>query len=358
MAISTSHCVALDLENECKQAILRGLDFIYSVASDPSHFGEYGSDLLWCLYLMSRTSKDEELAGLAGSMGRERAVQWRLERECPEEPYNAQILFDCLYGDDAARRMVGVDKSFANKLETASRRFDVSDYLGFDPRLEAPPSNLPDQCACGLWNRRKNRRCCECGNRLEMMSPFGVWCDALTTTYWGENYGIILGTSYPDVIKWLPKMRPYETGGSNADDCFFDAVYAITHVIYTLNDYNRYRLAPNWLPLEFAFLQTNFKKALALEDPEMVGEFMDTLKVFGLRHEHPLIREGLDYLLAVQNDDGSWGEASSEDIYALYHPTWCAIDGLRQYNWTKEGLSRPSLEPLLKEWAQEKSCRP
>jgi hypothetical protein len=38
----------------------------------------------------------------------------------------------------------------------------------------------------------------------------------------------------------------------------------------------------------------------------------------------------------------------ADDIYDRYHPTWTAIDGLREYSWRGRRLSFPKLAPLLK----------
>jgi hypothetical protein len=76
-----------------------------------------------------------------------------------------------------------------------------------------------------------------------------------------------------------------------------------------------------------------------MEDPEMLGEFLDALKSFGLSESHPLILEGMRYLLTQQNSDGSWGDSEVEDIYYRYHPTWTAIDGLREYAWRGQRLT-------------------
>jgi len=96
-------------------------------------------------------------------------------------------------------------------------------------------------------------------------------------------------------------------------------------------------------------LQRHVATAIAMKDAEMCGELLDTLKSFGLTDADPLLRKGLDYLLAQQNGDGSWGDTDTDDddIYARYHPTWTAIDGLRDYAWRGLRLSLPKLAPLL-----------
>jgi hypothetical protein len=137
------------------------------------------------------------------------------------------------------------------------------------------------------------------------------------------------------VIRWLPAMRPYRGREGGANPEFIDEVYAVSHVVYTQSEYSAYRLSPRLLPDEFDFLKANLKEAIALRDPETMGEFLDSLKSFGLADSDPLIRTGVEYLLATQNADGSWGDAKAKDIYRRYHPTWAAIDGLRDYKWRR-----------------------
>src|SRR5438309_4605385 len=91
-----------------------------------------------------------------------------------------------------------------------------------------------------------------------------------------------------------------------------------------------------------------------MEDPETNGEFLDSLKAFGLTENHPLIRKGMDYVLATQNADGSWGDVDAEDIYQRYHPTWTAIDGLREYAWRGERLQFPRFMRLLEQSEHKK----
>jgi hypothetical protein len=177
-----------------------------------------------------------------------------------------------------------------------------------------------------------------------MRSPYDVLLEALTITYSGDSAGVRLGASLQDVTQWLPKMRPYRgrEGATNRD--WQDVVYAITHVIYTLNGYSLFRLRPEWLPDEFEFLRANLKEAIDANDPEAAGEFLDTLKSFGLTEADPLMRSGIEFLLSRQNPDGSWGDPKDYDIYDRYHPTWTAIDGLRDYAWRGEGVT--SIEAL------------
>jgi hypothetical protein len=178
-----------------------------------------------------------------------------------------------------------------------------------------------------------------------MWSRYLVWYVALIRTYTAARCGVSLGAAYADVLRWLPALRPYPAGRSDAD--FWDAAYAVTHVVYTLNDYDVYRLRPAWLPREFAFLKAHLPGLVAAKDPETTGEFLECLKCFGLGAESSLIRAGTDFLLASQNADGSWGETDTGDTYANYHTTLAAAGGLTDVRWRAERLAFPDLKPLL-----------
>jgi hypothetical protein len=142
-------------------------------------------------------------------------------------------------------------------------------------------------------------------------------------------------------------MRPYPARATLSTSAFYDVTNAITHIIYTLNDYNRYLLSPEWLPQEYHYLTSNLEEAVKLQDPESLGEFLDTLRDFGMTEQDALIRIGVDYALSKQNPDGSWGDLTDPDIYNRYHSTWTAIDGLREYGFHGQRLSFPDLQTLL-----------
>jgi hypothetical protein len=175
-----------------------------------------------------------------------------------------------------------------------------------------------------------------------MADRYDLLFDALVTAYSGEHYGIRLGADYGDVLRWLPAMRPYPppARGRLADD--FAATYAVTHIVYTLNDYCLFRLQPEWLPQEFQYLREHAQKAIDENDAETLGEFLDSLQSFGLTERDPLIRNGIDYLLTRQNPDGSWGRPQERDIYVRYHTTWTGIGGVMRYAWRGTAVSFPN----------------
>lgn len=337
-------------------AIRRGLHFIYRTALSSKNFAEYGSDYLWCFYTLSEAFSDPQARSLARRMGMERARHWRqLHPKLPRDA-DAGTIADYAFGSDAADSLGVRDERLKEEIRSRAMRYDARAYLLFDPKTEPPPSDVPDKCDfCHADNPRGATTCGVCKRKLRMRTRQDVWYDALITTYSGEHYGVPLGASYADVLRWLPTLRPYRADDRKSDE-FYDTVYAITHVVYTLNDYSIYKLDRRLLPQEFKFLRDNMVAAIEQKDSDMLGEFMDTLRAFGLVTEDPLMRKGMEYFLAHQNRDGSWGNTRERDIYLRYHPTWNAVAALSEYAWRGEGLSHPELKPLLEQWAAEGSA--
>jgi hypothetical protein len=340
-----------------ERAIQRGMEFIYSFARDPQNFAECGDNLLYFFKLVASTSRDENLRKVARKMGKERLRHWAHDRHSLPPNADADTIIEYYHEDSTAEMFDVGNKMLKQQILEAAKRFSATDFLWFDPLSEPPATDVPQDCFCGTWNERGRKTCRDrkCRAPLTMMTRYEVWYYSLTRAYCAENYGVILGARYADVFKWLPTLRPYSGRENDANPDFSDAVYAISHLVYTLNDYGVYNLSPRWLPQEYEFLKANLEEAIALEDSDMMGEFLDSLMAFGLTDSHRLIRKGLSFLLVQQNPDGSWGDMEAEDLYCRYHPTWAAIDGLREYAWRGEGLRFPKLLSLLKLWARDRN---
>ena len=341
-----------------RRAIMRGLRFIYRTARDPANFAAYGGDYLWCFYTLSAAVADPEVRRAARRMGVERAHVWRRQHRALPPDADAATVSAYVFGSDGADSLGLRDERLKRELRRAAVRFDARAYLAFDPAVEPPPGDVPDECAQdGAVNARGALVCRVCHRPLKMKTRYDVWYDALITTYVGERYGVRLGARYADVLRWLPTLRPYPalTHAPGAD--FYDSVYAVTHVVYTLNNYGQYRLAPRLLPVEYAFLRTHLRAAVALREADMLGEMMDALRAFGVGEDDPALRAAIEFYLSHQNPDGSWGDMNEKDIYDRYHPTWNAIAGLSRYAWRGRGLSHPELKPLLEQWTKENNER-
>jgi len=327
-------------------AIKRGLDFLYRVARTTDGFDSYGSLLISCFALVGATSRDARLRQLARSRAEQLARRWRrVHPQLPTE-VSADLALHFVFVRYALSRLGLKDAALNAQIRTAVKRFSAPDLLGFDPVSEPPPSDLSYRCDCGLKNQRGRTFCKQCRKRLQVKTRYRVWMEALANTYVGARCGVLFGARYADVLKWLPSMRPYPAAGED-EEVVRDAIFAITHLVYTLNDYNTYRLSTRLLPQEFAYLKANVEADCVNHDPELLGELLDSLKAFGLRASHPLIMRGTKYLLANQNEDGSWGDPDEEDIRTRCHTTWTATDGLRAHAWRGERAIRAEIKSLL-----------
>ena len=323
-------------------AIRRGLRYLHDLAMKPENFAEHGDDLLWCFYTLSTTAADPWLKRRAWQIGEERARSWRRKNATVPADADADAIVQLVSGNLAADRLGVSGAAMKPQLVEAASRFGPEDFLQFDAANEPVPTDVPEMCdTCENGNPRGTRACRICGTMLTMSDPFDILCDALIATYFGDTAGIRLGASFPEVTQWLPRMRPYRGYEDGGNKGFITTVYAVTHIVYTLNDYGAYRLRPEWLREEFDFLRANLRHMIAINDPETMGEFLDTLKSFGATQADPLIRAGMEFILSRQDPDGSWGDAGNRDVYHRYHSTWTGINGLMDYAWQGERVTFP-----------------
>lgn len=289
------------------------MNFLYARSQDKTIFADHGGDLVWCFYTISRTSQDSRLRSLAAKMGRELALRWREAHAHVPPGVNADKVFDLVSSAYSVDRFLGTDRRLRAELRRAAARFTATDYMEFDPLAGPPPGDNPNR--------------------------FKMWQNALVIAYFGDAYGIRLGARYKDVLRWLTVMHPYANDDADLE---FDMFYSATHLVYTLNSYNQRRVEAALLPEETAFIKHKLATAMEDEDPEIVGESLDTLKALG-QDGDPLVQQGSQYLLSHQEADGTWVEEKDEGAYTAYHAAWTAIDGLRDYRYRGEVRKLPRL---------------
>jgi hypothetical protein len=335
-------------EGDRQHAMMRALAYIAQSSRDPDNFAASGGDYMYCFYSLADTASDSRLRRAALVLSLESAKKWTKTHAVLPTGANADLVMDFASGWLTASKLGLDDSRIKPALRNAAAGFHPVDFLLFDPAHEPPPSDVPEDCRFdGAWNPRGSTVCRKCGRPLNMRSKYDVWLDALISAYTAQRYGIDIGVRYADVIQWMPTMRPYLERGQTTYPLFIDTVYSLTHVVYTLNDYNHYLLPRDLLPQEFSYLKRNLGEAIALNDPETMGEFLDSLKSFGMTTADPEIRTGITYLLDTQRADGTWSPADEKDRYTLYHSAWTGIDGLKDCRWPGHGLSFPELRPLL-----------
>ena len=293
-------------------AVKRALRLLYKLSKHKSTFTQYAGHLLLAFYFIGSTTADPAISRQALSMGRERARQWNKHHRRSRQALDKRTVLPEVFASYAAHQLGLRQDRYRQQLQSVIDEFTFRELLGFDP-------------SPGTARLRHEE-----------------WYCALIATYFCERHGIRLGASHLDVLRLLPGLRPYPRPGSrNYRDC----IYAITHVVYTLNDYNRVPLSPRWLPLELQFLEASMKWALDKGEADTIGEIIDSLAAFGLADTHPLMLKGRTFLVEHQRRDGGWGD--EHDEYGRFHTVWTGIDGLRDYKWDRSGRGKARIRRAL-----------
>jgi hypothetical protein len=307
-------------------AVAKALRLLEQIAATPSVFADYGGHLLLAFWLIGTTSRCKTLRQSALGIGRERARYWRAQWPSVRRNLHADNVLQEVIASYAATGLGIVSDSIRCDLRSATATWSPRDLVYYDPATEYAPSDVPEHCCCGRANARKRSRCSDCRRRLDSCSRYEIWYYALTSAYFSERHQIPLGVTFLDVLRELPDLRPLPSPGM---DDYYQGIYAVTHLVYTLTDYGRWLLSPRLFPTEYRFLRDGMDWALEQQEADTVGEIVDTLATFGASNSDPVVGRGRTFLLQTQQSDGGWGKEGG-DPYAYFHTVWTGIDGLRE----------------------------
>jgi hypothetical protein len=335
---------------DCARAIRLGLEYLHRVSTDNENFAAFGHDAIWTFLDLTHSS-DREVSQRARVIGQGLARRWLRENARIPQDASARALDRFCMGIFSADRIGVPSPRLKEQLQSAAKRFGPADFLSFDPRKEPPPDDLSDPCDnCFTQNARGQLLCSTCGAPARFQNRYDVLTGALVSTYAWERSGLTYGVPLGDVAQYLPGMRPYRGFENGRNPSFTRIAYAVTHVVYVFNDYFVYRLKPEWLPDEFEFLRANLTANLSNNDYDLMGEFVDSLKSFGVTDADPLIRTAIDFLLSRQNPDGSWGLPDQSGAYTPYHATSTALNALSDFAYREERVTFP--DALRRAYAQ------
>lgn len=179
-----------------------------------------------------------------------------------------------------ARERLGLERdSIRADLQRAVETYTTADLVYFDPSIELVPDDIPRDCACGHVNIRGANSCTKCGGDVEFLSRYETWYYALTCSYFCQYCKLAASIDFREVLQRLAELRPYPAPGEPG---FYHAIYAATHVVYTLNDYGTYLLPPTFLAEERAFLSHSVDWAIAQGEADTIGELLDSLIALGI----------------------------------------------------------------------------
>ena len=186
---------------------------------------------------------------------------------------------------------------------------------------------------------------------LKMKVDYGSLTDALVWGYVYEDCRIDIRcnnrrTSFAEVASNLPLARCYQRVDELGHNFYKLQCYYLTHLIYVFSDWGQHALPRQLYAEEFEFIIRNMKFAIYLDDPEIVGEFIQCLKIMQVTERTdpliwPLIVMGYKYLVAKEEKGGKKGMwvSDRETLYNRYHSSYCAAIGILDYHFmSNDGL--------------------
>lgn len=178
------------------------------------------------------------------------------------------------------------------------RTIDVHDIFGFDPARGELPMTRKSCCNnCTFQNGASSRRCRLCGWVLRSRPQYEDLTDAIV---WGFVFGQLGLSVLPqvrrekdvvetidpikltrEVLKVYAKVYPYLPISRLGLDLYKQQCYCITHLLLALSSYGQLKLPKSLFASELKFIREEMSQVMKLKDPELVGEFVDCLLIFG-----------------------------------------------------------------------------
>jgi hypothetical protein len=245
--------------------------------------------------------------------------------------------------------------SMANQLKKALRIYDLDEFATFDVTQRLPTQKYCIRC--GEFRKQGEVKTNELCGKNGCDSPLRdelAFEDLISTLVWTSILKDLsissmamqdLSFTLNDVLTRMPTIRPYRSLSYRGKDSYVHQCYFITHLIFVMSRWGAVRLSPSPLFVEeYLFLLFNMEVVIQLGDAELVGEFLHSLHIFGVKSTHWVMQKGYYYLLrneGVGRMRGNWA-ASTAEFYARYHTAFCGIIGIAELQfdstWERIGL--------------------
>jgi hypothetical protein len=234
--------------------------------------------------------------------------------------------------------------------------YNDSSAWDYDGRYPITPVNHCMRC-----DRKWGKKNASAANCCDGMPPlrtidYSTCYDYLIWGYCSQVIGIdAFKFNLKSFVKKLPVLRSYGTFEELGHRCFLHQCYFITHFIYAMSEWGRYRLCINKFWEEYAFIVENIKLvANHIQDFEVLGEFLNCLGIIGVASKGEerianLVKYGQATLLHVERvrfkKSGQWVSRATK-LKDQYHSAWCGLVGLTEYNERLVGNELRASPPL------------
>ena len=351
-------------------AICRGLDFLQTMGEallrNENLATRHGADVLLPFYIppprMTATPEERHAYKVAIRL----ASEWRARttkgfRHLPPRVPPEELL-DLMQGVYSLECLGLSEPSLRAQLLERCAAWGAADFFKYDPTQGEPPKGLREACMCGARPPAGSSHCPSCRRPTIPMSRFDVWLEALVWSFHGCRMRIGLGACFFDVLRQVcgafAALYPQRDKLREKDKHYL--TYAITHVIYALNNFDERSLPPSLFPPTVPdFLREQLRAAIKADDPDLAGELLDCLKCIGAGGGDDA-RAAERFLLSSQSAaDGGWVCKGEVDLYSRYHASLVAVAALMDHSYAAHGPVFPRAADVLPGWFQSpRSAQP
>eukprot|EP00474_Spongospora_subterranea_P008283 CRZ08741.1 hypothetical protein [Spongospora subterranea] len=326
----------------------RGLDAFLALLTSPSskyhgQFAKHGGDALFLFRFIAERVSDPDIRSLASSHMKEIMSQW--DQHYPDllsisssHRHNHILCFA-----EAVHAKLFLDSSRPHVLEQhrahirESLRFcRLSQLLAFCPLSPTPLMLAPGICpACLRKNPISASNCVSCRRPSQTALDYQSLFFALVWAGLFRNLGLDLACSdkscsVEQVLVHMSSIRPYKSLEQIGLASFKAQSYFITHLLFVMSNWGEYRLDSILFAPEITFIISNIPVVIRLGDPEIIGEYIQCLRIMGADESDVHVQRGVAYLLQKERSlksKGSWIK-STRSFYQTYHSIYCALIGL------------------------------
>ena len=340
------------------RAIVAGLEYIrtlgHSLFRNETLWARHGADILIPFFVPRRggTAAERHALGVATELAgvwRERAeARRRVDQLRTAEPAELLGLMQGCYSLECLGMPL---PALRQQLAERCAAYGAVDFLKYDPAAGPPSARARETCACGAAVAAGASHCARCKRAAVPMSKFDVWLEALVWTFHGCRMNIGLGACFFDVLRGLAgafaELYPRRAALGEKDRHYL--TYALTHVIFALNNFDERALPPALFPPSVVgFLREQMGAAAADGDADLLGEVLDCLKCLGQADGATAAAEA--HLIATQLDDGGWASKGETELFSRYHATLVAVAALMDHSYAARGSCFAAAATVLPRW--------
>jgi hypothetical protein len=203
---------------------------------------------------------------------------------------------------------------------------------------------------CGKCNKKGAPSCLKCKRDLIDVIHYQSICHAIVWAgvFYDINVDFRTANSktikVENVLSRLHLVRPYKAIDQIGELAFKEQCYFVTHLLLVLTSWGRYKLCKTDFIPEYIFILQNLNVVIKLGDPEIAGEFLQSLRLLGVANDSYPIQRGISYLVNKEKSlksKGSW-VAPNRDYYTQYHAIYCGIIGIMDFNYQSDKFVYPN----------------